>query len=223
MKQLVEYMKESLATNSPFALNEDRDQTIDSISRKLNRSLISEDSDETIRLNDFEAIWKVKDPENRTAIFVIEVPEDYTDDDINQYISDLLLENMPSDDDLAKGYFGANADNIIDARFEFEKKEDAKDGLHCTFYFDKSLDDNYKGEQDNLKKYALENLRFIVDWSEFDVTNTSDDGLLYDLWDIFKRTRSSNIVKYMDDKIKLEIEEKDMVFDNSKSELIKDK
>ena len=203
MKQLVEYIKESLATNSPFALNEDRDQTI--------------------RLNDFEAIWKVKDPENQKGIFVIEVPEDYTDDDINQYISDLLLESMPSDDDLAKEYFGANADNIIDARFEFEKKEDAKDGLHCTFGFDKSLDDNFKGEQDNLKKYALENLRFIVDWSEFDVTNTSDDGLLYDLWDIFKRTRSSNIVKYMDDKIKLEIEEKDMVFDNSKSELIKDK
>ena len=203
MKQLVEYMKESLATNSPFALNEDRDQTI--------------------RLNDFEAIWKVKDPENQKGIFVIEVPEDYTDDDINQYISDLLLESMPSDDNLAKKYFGANADNIIDARFEFEKKEDAKDGLHCTFGFDKSLDDNFKGEQDDLKKYALENLRFIVDWSEFDVTNTSDDGLLYDLWDIFKRTRSSNIVKYMDDKIKLEIEEKDMVFDNSKSELIKDK
>lgn len=196
-------MKESLATNSPFALNEDRDQTI--------------------RLNDLEVIWEVKDPENRKGIFVIEVPEDYTDDDINQYISDLLLESMPSDDDLAKGYFGANADNIIDARFEFEKKEDTKDGLHCTFDFDKSLDDNYKGEQDNLKKYALENLKFIVDWSEFDVTNTSDDGLLYDLWDIFKRTRSSNIVKYMDDKIKLEIEEKDMVFDNSKSELIKDK
>lgn len=203
MKQLVEYMKESLATNSPFILNEDRDQTI--------------------RLNDFEASWKVKDPENRKGIFVIEVPEDYTDDDINQYISDLLLENMPSDDNLAKEYFGANADNITDARFEFEKKEDAKDGLHCTFEFDKSSDDNYKGEQDDLKKYALENLRFIVDWSEFDVVNTSDDGLLYDLWDIFKRTKSSNIVKYMDDKIKLEIEEKDMVFDNSKSELIKDK
>ena len=94
MKQLVEYMKESLATNSPFALNEDRDQTI--------------------RLNDFEAIWKVKDPENQKGIFVIEVPEDYTDDDINQYISDLLLESIPSDDNLAKEYFGANADNIID-------------------------------------------------------------------------------------------------------------
>lgn len=203
MKQLVEYMKESLVTSFPFALNEDRDQTI--------------------RLNDFEASWKVKDPENRKGIFVIEVPEDYSDDDINQYISDLLLESMPSDNNLAKEYFGSNMDNIIDVRFEFEKKEDAKDELHCTFNFDKSLDDNYKGEQDNLVKYALENLRFIVDWSEFDVVNTSDDGLMYDLWDIFKRTRSSNIVKYMDDKIKLEIEEKDMVFDNTKSELIKDK
>ena len=212
MKQLVEYMKESLATNPPFIAP-----------AVLKRESLNEDRDQTIGLNDFEVSWKVKDPENRKGIFVIEVPEDYTDDDINQYISDLLLESMPSDDDLAKEYFGSNMDNIIDARFEFEKKEDAKDGLHCTFDFDKSLDDNYKGEQDNLKKYALENLRFIVDWSEFDVANTSDDGLLYDLWDIFKRTRSSNIVKYMDDKIKLEIEEKDMVFDNNKSELIKDK
>ena len=115
MKQLVEYMKESLATNSPFALNEDRDQTI--------------------RLNDFEASWKVKDPENRKGIFVIEVPEDYTDDDINQYISDLLLENMPSNDNLAKEYFGANADNIIDARFEFEKKEDTKDNENIIYIY----------------------------------------------------------------------------------------
>ena len=108
MKQLVEYMKESLATNSPFALNEDRDQTI--------------------RLNDFEAIWKVKDPENRNGIFVIEVPEDYTDDDINQYISDLLLESMPSDDNLAKEYFGANADSAVDARFGLGKNEISKNG-----------------------------------------------------------------------------------------------
>ena len=127
MKQLVEYMKESLATNSPFALNEDRDQTRDSISRKLNRSFISEDSDETIRLNDFEAIWKVKDPENLKGIFVIEVPEDYTDDDINQYISDLLIESMPSDDDLAKGYLGANADKKSIVRLKALAKNERGD------------------------------------------------------------------------------------------------
>lgn len=200
MKNLKEYLKESLEMNSPFVLEEDRDQTI--------------------RLNDFEVSWQVKDPDNHCGTFVIEIPEDYSDDDVDQYLLDLMSESMPTDEDLAKEYFGTNADHIIDARFEYEKKEEAKDGLHVTFEYNKSLDDQYKGE-DNLKKYALSNLRYIVDWDQFDVANTSDDGLMYDLWDIFKRTKSSNIVKYMNDKIKLDLSEKDLVFDNGKSELIK--
>ena len=201
MKSLTKYLKESLATNSPFILNEDGDQTI--------------------RLNDFEASWVVKDPENHGGTFVIQIPNDYTDDDIQQYLSDLMLESLPSDEDLAKEYFGVNGAHIIDARFEYEKKEDAKEGLHCTFEFDKNLDDQYKGEDNDLKKYALVNLRYIVDWDQFDVSNTSDDGLMYDLWDVFKRTKSSANVKYMNDKIKLDILEKDLVFDNGKSELVK--
>ena len=200
MKQLTQYLKESL-NNSPFVLTEDRDQTI--------------------RLNDFEASWTVKDPENHRGTFIIQIPNDYTDDDVQQYLSDLMLESMPSDEDLAKEYFGINADHIIDARFDYEKKEDAKEGLHCTFEFDKNLDDQYKGEDNDLKKYALVNLRYIVDWDQFDVSNTSDDGLMYDLWDVFKRTKSSANVKYMNDKIKLDISEKDLVFDNGKSELVK--
>ena len=201
MKSLAKYLKESLVTNSPFILNEDGDQTI--------------------RLNDFEASWIVKDPENHGGTFVIQIPNDYTDDDVQQYLSDLMLESLPSDEDYAKEFFGSNADHIIDARFEYEKKEDAKDGLHCTFEFEKNLDDQYKGEDDDLKKYALVNLRYIVDWDQFDVSNTSDDGLMYDLWDVFKRTKSSANVKYMNDKIKLDISEKDLVFDNGKSELVK--
>lgn len=200
MKNLKEYLKESLEMNSPFVLEEDRDQTI--------------------RLNDFEVSWQVKDPDNHGGTFVIEIPEDYSDDDVDQYLLDLMSESMPTDEDLVKEYFGTNADHIIDARFEYEKKEEAKDGLHVTFEYNKSLDDQYKGE-DNLKKYALSNLRYIVDWDQFDVANTSDDGLMYDLWDIFKRTKSSNIVKYMNDKIKLDLSEKDLAFDNGKSELIK--
>ena len=200
MKQLTQYLKESL-DNSPFVFNED--------------------SDQTIRLNDFEASWTVKDPENHGGTFIIQIPNDYTDDDVQQYLSDLMLESMPSNEDLAKEYFGINADHIIDARFEYEKKEDAKEDLHCTFEFDKNLDDQYKGEDNDLKKYALVNLRYIIDWDQFDVSNTSDDGLMYDLWDVFKRTKSSANVKYMNNKIKLDISEKDLVFDNGKSELVK--
>lgn len=184
--------------------------------------LFKEGEDQTIRLNDFECSWQVKDPINYGGTFILELPEDYNDDEVSQYLNDMMLESMPTDEDLAKDFFGkGNADNIIDARFEYEdKKEVADKSKHTTLEYDKSIDDQYKGSN-VLKRYELKNLRFIVDFEYFDVTNTSDDGLMYDLWDIFKRTKSSINVKYMNDKVKLDISEKDLVFDNSKSELVK--
>lgn len=184
--------------------------------------LFKEDRDQTIRLNDFECSWQIKDPINYGGTFILELPEDYNDDEISQYLNDMMLESMPTDEDLAKEFFGeGNADNIIDARFEYEDKKEVVDkSKHTTLEYDKSIDDQYKGSN-VLKRYELKNLRFIVDFEYFDVTNTSDDGLMYDLWDIFKRTKSSNIVKYVNDKVKLDISEKDLVYDNGKSELIK--
>lgn len=188
----------------------------------LKESLCIFEENVTIRLNDFEVSWQVKDPVNHGGKFILELPEDYTDDDISQYLNDVMLESMPTDEDLAKEYFGqGNADNIIDARFEYEDKKEVTDNSkHVTLEYDNSQDDQYKGS-DETKKYELVNLRFIVDFEYFDVTNTSDDGLQYDLWNIFKRTRSSNNVKYMNGKIKLDMSEKDMVYDNGKSELVK--
>lgn len=188
----------------------------------LKESLCIFEENVTIRLNDFEVSWQVKDPVNHGGKFILELPEDYTDDDISQYLNDVMLESMPTDEDLAKEYFGqGNADNIIDARFEYEDKKEVTDNSkHVTLEYDNSQDDQYKGS-DETKKYELANLRFIVDFEYFDVTNTSDDGLQYDLWNIFKRTRSSNNVKYMSDKIKLDMSEKDMIYDNGKSELVK--
>lgn len=176
----------------------------------------------TIRLNDFEVSWQVKDPVNHGGTFILELPEDYSDDDISQYLNNAMFEIMPTGEDLAKKYFGGgNAEHIIDARFEYEDKKEVTDNSkHVTLDYDKSQDDQYKGS-DDIKKYELVNLRFIVDFEYFDVTNTSDDGLQYDLWDIFRRTRSSNNTKYMNGKIKLDMSEKDMVYDNGKSELVK--
>lgn len=196
MKQLVSYLKESL-------------------------HIFEENV--TIRLNDFEVSWQVKDPVNHGGTFILELPEEYNDDEISEYLNDVMLESMPTNDELAKKFFGlGNADNIIDARFEYEdKKEVVDDTKHVTLEYDKSVDDKYDGNDDNIKKYELKNLRFIADFEYFDVTNTSDDGLQYDLWDIFKRTRSSNNTKYLNDKIKLDMSEKDMIYDNGKSELVK--
>lgn len=202
MKDIVIYLKESLETNPPSIL---------------------EDDDQTIRLNDFQAFWDVKDPENHSGTFVLSIPEDYTDDDLNQYLQDVYMEYMPCDEDLSKKLFGSNADHIIDARFEYDSKEKVNDNSkHVTLEYDKSKDNADKGTDDNITKYVLKNLRLAVDWEYFDVANTSDDGLQDDIWEIFRRTQSSNNVKYMNGNIKLTMTEKNLVYDNGKSELVKD-
>lgn len=182
-----------------------------------------ESEDQTIRINDLKASWSIRDPKNHNGDVIIEVPEDYTDDDITNYLQDMLLESMPTDDELAKDYFGANADDIIDVSIEFDDASVTRDDKrNLTFPYDDSLDDKYKGSDTQLKRVTLKGLRLVAMFDKLDVMNTSDDGLMYDLMDIFKRTVSSKNVVYMDGKINLSIKDKDLEFDNGKSELLKD-
>lgn len=191
--------------------------------KSLVQFLLESDGQETIRINDLKASWTITDPKNTKGDVIIEVPEDYTDDDITSYLQDMLLETMPTDDELAKEYFGANADDIIDVSIEFDDAiVTREDKRNLTFKYDDSLDDKYKGSDTQLKRVTLKALRLVAMFDKLDVMNTSDDGLMYDLMDIFKRTESSKNVEYMNGKIKLSIEDKDLEFDNGKSELIKD-
>lgn len=191
--------------------------------KSLVQFLLESDGQENIRINDLKATWEITDPKNHGGDVIIEVPEDYTDDDITSYLQDMLLESMPTDDELAKEYFGGNADDIIDVSIEFDDALVAReDKRNLTFKYDDSLDDKYKGSDTQLKRVTLKGLRLVAMFDKLDVMNTSDDGLMYDLLDIFKRTESSKNVEYMNGKIKLSIEDKDLEFDNGKSELIKD-
>lgn len=190
--------------------------------KSLVQFLLESDGQETIRINDLKASWSITDPKNTKGDVIIEVPEDYTDDDITSYLQDLLLESMPTDDELAKEYFGGDADDIIDVSIEFDDAVVGReDKRNLTFKYDSSLDDKYKGSDTQLKRVTLKGLRLVAMFDKLDVMNTSDDGLMYDLMDIFKRTVSSKNVVYMDGKINLSIKDKDLEFDNGKSELIK--
>lgn len=178
---------------------------------------------ETIRINDLKASWSIADPNNSKGDVIIEVPEDYTDDDITSYLQDMLLESMPTDEELAKDYFGGNADDIIDVSIEFDDAIVVRENKrNLTFKYDSSLDDNYKGTDTQLKRVTLRGLRLVAMFDKLDVLNTSDDSLMQDLMDIFERTCSSKNVEYMNGKIELSIEEKDLEFDKGKNELIKD-
>lgn len=178
---------------------------------------------ETIRINDLKASWSIADPKNSKGDVIIEVPEDYTDDDITSYLQDMLLESMPTDEELAKDYFGGNADDIIDVSIEFDDAIVVSENKrNLTFKYDSSLDDNYKGTDTQLKRVTLRGLRLVAMFDKLDVLNTSDDSLMQDLMDIFERTCSSKNVEYMNGKIELSIEEKDLEFDKGKNELIKE-
>lgn len=178
---------------------------------------------ETIRINDLKASWSILDPKNTKGDVIIEVPEDYTDDDITSYLQDMLLESMPTDDELAKEYFGGNADDIIDVSIEFDDAIVARENKrNLTFKYDSSLDDKYKETDTQLKRVTLRGLRLVAMFDKLDVMNTSDDSLMQDLMGIFERTCSSKNVEYMNSKIELSIEEKDLEFDKGKNELIKD-
>lgn len=186
-------------------------------------NFLLESEDQNIRINDLKASWSITDPENSKGDVIIEVPEDYTDDDITNYLQDMLLESMPTDDELAKEYFGGNADDIIDVSIEFDDASVAReDKRNLTFSYDDQLDDKYKGTDTQLKRVTIKGLRLVAMFDKIDVMKTSEESLTDDLMDIFKRTESSDNVKYMDGKINLSIEEKDLEFDENKTELLKD-
>lgn len=185
-------------------------------------SYILEEYSKDIRVNNLKVTWQVRDPENYKGEVLIQVPEDYSDDDIDNYLNDLLLEKMPSNKDLAEQFFNVNKDNIIDARFEYDHKGCMRENKnHVTFEYDSNIDNKQKGSDDNLVRYTFIGLKFIMEFDYFDVINIEDDGLQDDLFNIFKQTVSSKTVQYFDDVIKLSLDEKDLEYKWGDTEIIK--
>ena len=105
----------------------------------------------------------------------INCPDTFQEDDIHQYIDDLLLEQMPSNQDIAKKFFAANVKYINDAYFEydsFQRMSYKKDNVDIKY--DDEL--GKKTEQDvKIVTFRITNLRFIMLFSKFELNLTNDD------------------------------------------------
>lgn len=167
-----------------------------------------EASSSDITLSKLKAIW------NTTTKVAFQIPNDYNDDDFTQYLSDLLLENMPTGDNYVKKFFGVNADNIIDVTFQYTKSKDQdnipNDNKIKLIEFDNSKDDNFSGDNSDLQWRIIDDLQLVATFDNFVVNNTSTDNLKQDLYQIFKVTNSSSINKYP---IDLEISEGNLEYD----------
>lgn len=200
MKSLVTYINENLRWVS--VLTEENEKT-------------------TTRINDLQACWSIEDPENKDGLFVISIPKDYNKEEVSQYLSDLLLDNLPCDEDFATQYFQGNADNIIDAYIDIEDISELHDATkHITFEYDKSIGNDFNSVDEETINVVCKNVRLIIDFEYFDIINLSVNQTNSILWNIFKRTVSNNNTVYMDNKIHLSMEQKDLSYDENTIEII---
>lgn len=135
----------------------------------------------TLRQHIYEAL-EDKTIDNLTVTYktdkkeiYIDCPETYQEDDIHQYIDDLLLEQMPSNQDIAKKYFRNNVKYINDAYFEY-------DNFQRLSYKKNSVDIEYNdelgkdvGNDVKIVTFKITNLRFIMIFAKFELQLTNDD------------------------------------------------
>lgn len=130
--------------------------------------------------------------ENRISF---EVPETYSEDDFQIYLQDMYLTELPGDASNMEEFFGANAENIYDTIFEYDKYEKADEQPQDYIEFDKSKDDKVK-EDDKLVFVTVEGLRYIIKFDEFNLKEEESEDIKNTIIEIFKRCESSETNKY---------------------------
>ena len=147
---------------------------------------------ETYRLNNVKVKYDCAPKE-----FIIEAPETFEESDLQTYMDDKLLGELPSNVKYAETFFGKNSDNIYDVYFEY----DTYTRLSTKPYGDINLkwDPKYKqgsSEDITLNYYKITNLKYIIEFDRFDILNGSKDNVENVLKEIFMATVSNDNNKY---------------------------
>lgn len=142
------------------------------------------------RLNKVIAEYLVQPEE-----LIFQAPETYSESDIQIYIEDKYLNEMPSYTEYADKFFGANADNIIDVHFEYDSFShvdvEPKDYIEWDSKYDSKISKDAK-----LEYFKLSNIKYIIEFDRFDMENVTDDDVKDKLIDIFKTSESNDANKW---------------------------
>ena len=94
---------------------------------------------------------------------VLQAPETYSESDIQIYIGDKWLNDLPSGQDYAKKLFGVNADSINDAYFEYDTFEhidlEPKEYIEWESKYDSKTSNN---DDVKLDYFRLKNVKYII-------------------------------------------------------------
>jgi hypothetical protein len=126
----------------------------------------------------------------------LEVPENYTESDIQIYVDDAILSFMPGVDENASKFFGSNSSDIDDAYMEYDSLSEA---MGSDQKADIEWDPRYEqkdNKDEKLHIICIDNLRFIVKFSKFVLTNVSKGDVKYELTKIANTASSNSTNKY---------------------------
>lgn len=154
------------------------------------KEFIIESTIDVYRLNEVIATYFVQPDE-----IILQAPETYNESNIQIYIDDLWLNDLPSNEKYSENLFGINCDSIIDTHFEYDTFEhtdiEPKEFIEWDPKYDKKIDKDVK-----LEYFRLKNLKYIIEFDRFDLTDVDDNNVKEKLIDIFKATESNNENKY---------------------------
>lgn len=150
------------------------------------------ESYEKIHLTNVKAVFDIN-PE----VFTLTGPEIYSESDIQIYLGDVLLKELPSENKKYQNLLGKNVDHISDAYFEYSKFEHSSDtyedeqiNLKWDSYYDERVKDK------KLDMFKLTDLKYIILFDEFEILDKNDNEVKNILDEVFSKLDSSEINKY---------------------------
>lgn len=147
--------------------------------------------------NESKIIFKnLRIPYSCPANLYIEAPETYSESDLMIYIDDKFLKQLPGSEENAEKFFGQQSKNIQDVYFEYDSVDVAMgSNQKADITWDASYDEDIN-EDSKTQIYQFKNLRYVIEFSEFDIEASDDKEAKEVLDTIINSTVSNNENKY---------------------------
>lgn len=139
------------------------------------------------RLNNVEATYIVNPEE-----IILQAPETFQETDIQQYMDDRWLQQLPSNSDYSEKLFGNNSDSIYDAHFEYDTFEHIDVEPKEFIEWDVKYDVNKTNDDVKLDYFRIKNLKYIISFDRFDMIGVDDESVDEKLKDIFRAAESND-------------------------------
>ena len=146
---------------------------------------------EAYRLNEVEVTYNVQPEE-----IILQAPETFQESDIQQYMDDMWLNQLPSSQDYSEKFFGKNNDSISDAHFEYDTFEHIDVEPKDYIEWDPKFDVKKSGDDVKLEYFKIKNLKYIITFDRFDMVDVTDDTVKDHLIELFKTTESNKENEY---------------------------